>query len=148
MNSDSKPGRLRWFQFGMRDLLWLLVVCCVVFAWWCDHRQQSQAAAFPYVETEQLRAELIATYERFNRAHGPVVETNAKERFVQIDIGSKDGLAKGDVLEVFRPSDDPPGIHLLGEIRLMVLDKTTAVGTIMWPACKIKVGDLVATRSK
>jgi hypothetical protein len=63
MTDDRKPQRLRWFQLGVRDLLWLMAVCGVLIAWWQDRNHLRVAlhtsernAADERAEVEQLQS--------------------------------------------------------------------------------------------
>jgi len=149
MNRDQTPRGLRWFQAGLRDVLWFIVACCLLFGWWHDSRQESDGAARARVENERLRSELTDAYGLLNRAHGRIVAVRPEEGFVQINVGADAGLTKGDVLEVFRVVNGTPALEPVGEIRLIVLDKNASVGRITSEhRAPIEKGSLVATRSK
>ena len=38
---ENKPRR-RWLSFGIRDLLWAMVVVGLAVGWWQEHRKQRQ----------------------------------------------------------------------------------------------------------
>lgn len=41
---ENKPGR-RWLSFGIRDLLWAMVVLGLAIALWLEHRDNVQLRA-------------------------------------------------------------------------------------------------------
>jgi hypothetical protein len=70
---ESKPRR-RWLRFGIRDLLWAMVVAGLVIGWWMDHlavrRQAKFEAGIHKAEIRRARAVerwLDAQYPKWNR---------------------------------------------------------------------------------
>jgi len=39
---ENKPRR-RWLSFGIRDLLWAMVVVVLLLGWWSEHRSVQRA---------------------------------------------------------------------------------------------------------
>ncbi len=74
-----------------------------------------------------------------------VISKVDSEGLVLIDLGSDAGLLKGQTLHVYRLEPKP---EYLGEIRLIEVSPTTAVGKTVKPqaAAGIKVGDRVAAK--
>jgi DNA repair exonuclease SbcCD ATPase subunit len=81
-----------------------------------------------------------------------VVEEIQKDRtnrtqFVVLSVGSDDGLRVGNVMDVFRPSEEDP--LYLGSVRIIELFPDKAVGEVVLPRVRngdIEVGDNVTTR--
>ena len=51
---ENKPGR-RWLSFGIRDLLWAMVVVGLLIGWWLNHDRSN---------VQQAQAERIANLEQ------------------------------------------------------------------------------------
>jgi hypothetical protein len=81
-----------------------------------------------------------------------VVEEIQKDRtdrtqFVVLSVGKDDGLNVGNVMDVFRPSQEKP--LYLGSVRIIELFSDKAVGEVVLPRVKngdIEVGDNVTTQ--
>ena len=69
---NEKPGKT--FQFGLRDLLWVVLVVALAVGWWIDRRailNSAEAEATAARERFAAYAELEAEKEReFNRLWG------------------------------------------------------------------------------
>jgi DNA repair exonuclease SbcCD ATPase subunit len=66
-----------------------------------------------------------------------------KDNLVVIDIGSDQGLQRGQELEVFRLK---PQAKYLGKLRLVEVRPTQSVGQIVNPKEKVQTGDKVTSR--
>lgn len=87
------------------------------------------------------------------RVHGVVEEarkgSQRNTEYVQISLGSDDGLAEGHNLFVYRPADSNNGRpKYLGTIQLVLLTPDKAVGTVVKKAKNgiIQAGDNVTTK--
>jgi hypothetical protein len=54
---ENKPRR-RWLSFGIRDLLWAMVVLGLVIVWWAQHREATYQRA--RAEEERKRADFLS----------------------------------------------------------------------------------------
>src|SRR5262245_39111121 len=79
--------RLRWLQFSLRDLLWLMVVCGILTAWWQD-RSRVQAAldgslketAEQRAEVEELQGEVVAVNDRLRQFLASLAQISPSQR--------------------------------------------------------------------
>ena len=71
-----------------------------------------------------------------------------RPEFVQITLGSDDGLAVGHMMNVIRTGVDGKKPEFLGKIRLTTVDAQTAVGQVINPSKNvvIEMGDVVSTK--
>lgn len=77
--------------------------------------------------------------------HGEVSRVDAKNKKVELTIGSDDGLVPGHELFLYRTSPRP---EYLGKIRIQSVDPDQAVGVVIGNTIqgkKIKEGDIVST---
>jgi hypothetical protein len=65
------------------------------------------------------------------RVDGLVTQTHTAEKMVEINLGTDDGLKKGDVMDVIRLGNTEASTQYLGQIRLLTVDKTGAVGSLV-----------------
>ena len=56
INIDMPPLPIGQFQLGLRDILWLMVVCGILLSWWHDRKQLTEAADTSAKEAEQASA--------------------------------------------------------------------------------------------
>ena len=71
-----------------------------------------------------------------------------RPKYVQLSIGSDDGLLKGHVLDVMRSGVDGKDPQYLGKVRIISIDPDSAVGEVIESAKNgiIEVGDNVTTK--
>lgn len=100
-------------------------------------------------EMEHLRgerAEKAATLERNpppEDVKGKVMATDAQSGYVTINLGSDNGLSKGNTLEVFRTQPRP---QYVGVLRIMEVRPHEAVGRLVQRTATIQAGDSVASQ--
>ncbi len=165
MARSSSSTKLRWFQVGLRDILALGVVCCILLAWWNDHRRLSAFADGSAREAEDQRAEVLRLQEELIAAHvqpaadeplegcrfdlppvnGLVLWTRPEKGIVKINVGSDDGLKLDDRLEVIRLASDVASSTYLGKVQLISVAPTKAVAKVLYVKGTIEVNDHVAT---
>ncbi len=165
MNSQRRPRKLRWFQLALRDVLWLVVVCCMALAWWHDHWRLTDGADTSARELEERRADALRLREELIAASskskpqglegcsfgpavsGRVVSTEPEKGVVEVSLGSDDGVQLGQTLVVYRFGTTLESTKYLGEIRLISVDKKKAIGRVLSNAKgTIEADDQVATR--
>ncbi len=71
-----------------------------------------------------------------------------RPKYVELSIGSDDGLLKGHVLDVMRSGVDGKDPQYLGKVRIISIDPDSAVGEVIESAKNgiIEVGDNVTTK--
>ncbi len=76
------------------------------------------------------------------------VKALSDRTFVEISIGSDDGLKKGHKLQLYRQQPEPQKRKLLGRIEIMLVSPDRAVGKLIeaQPNLKVQKGDRVATK--
>jgi hypothetical protein len=50
----ERTRKRRWWQFGLRDLLWLILVAGLIMGWWMDRSRLADENAFLRWENEQF----------------------------------------------------------------------------------------------
>jgi len=76
---------------------------------------------------------------------GEVARVDSQNRYVEITIGSDDGLVPGHELNLFRESPRP---EFLGKIKILSVDPDQSVGQVIgttYQGKKIKEGDIVSS---
>jgi hypothetical protein len=176
MNTEREHRKLRWFQLGLRDILAIVIICCILLGWWRDRtrlqdavdRSAEQAEASD-AEVLSLLDELVAQQNTLKRAlsyldaaglprgnslgcgvGGLVVAVKPETDVVEINIGSDEGLKAGQTLDVCRTGATLETTKYLGQIRLLSVENTIAFGKIVpeYAAGTIEVNDHVMTRPK
>src|SRR5437899_3057925 len=88
MNDSPTPQKLRWFQFGLRDILWLTIAFALLLGWWNDHKRLSTAAeksakdaADRGAEVDQLQGDVVAVRDQFQHALQILSQTSQPQTF-------------------------------------------------------------------
>jgi hypothetical protein len=61
---DEHKPRRRWLSFGIRDLLWAMVVVGLAVGWWLDHRHLSAQCAESTERTIEAVKDTVEAIER------------------------------------------------------------------------------------
>jgi hypothetical protein len=163
MNREMGRRRLRWFQIGLRDILALMVICAVLFAWWNDRqrlldesRRLQNDLSLTSDRNRQLDARLSQFRDLFVKYRLPsyvqpvvsgLVVGIPEQGTVEINLGSDDGLQQGQTLDVFRLGAKVDTTKYLGKIQLTSVSKVAAQGKVLSGARdEIEENDHVATR--
>jgi len=100
-----------------------------------------------YASTATLRVSVESVDDepakvRNDAPRGKIIKVDAKNRLVEVSIGSDQGLKKGQILRVFHLE---PNAEYLGDLRIIEVAAKRSVGRVEPPAVgiKIQVGDNV-----
>jgi len=111
-------------QLSLRDLFWLVALVAIGCGWWID--RQRLAGEFARFKEAQ-----------FTRVGGSVRGVDAASGFVEIGLGSDDGVLDGDVVEFTRAD----GTKATMVVVLADYDTALARPTAIQDAAGIKQGD-------
>jgi hypothetical protein len=80
MNTEPRTKKLRWFQFGLRDMLAIALACAILLTWWSD------------------RERLLG---RVRHLEGDLtMQAQSEKGAVLVNLGLDDGLEAGLQLDV------------------------------------------------